>query len=469
MFMFGPFGSQRRHRLAASFVAVALLPLAISCEAIADDPVEIALSLHPARIDPFAAPSRLLPADPDLKPGNAAVVLNGLMAERLGYWSLWDTIVDDARLPVGDPRIAATEVAGIIPDMTRAGLIRDADWNHPVRAVGANVSLGDMQMVRGLLDRPLTIWIKQKLAERDLTAAIEGIRTQLACARHMGNAPFMITAMQAHAVGTVALDNLEYLVAESGCPNLRWSLSVLPPLLFDAPSMLEWHTRLLELSLPRLKMGIPHDSDDEAWQQIASDYFDLIQDSQNPLASEQRADLILRCAPLGRERLVRRGLLSADAAMAISPEASVMRAILDHHADIGRQMRLAWALPRSEAIGQLAKVDALAGAWDLDIDSWPLANGFVKDFLFFNHFSRRTVMLETVESLRHHAATHDGELPAALADLEYAPRRDPVSGLPFIYVRGESPSAATLSMPDIPGVPDDAQQRRTYKIEMVSP
>ena len=52
---------------------------------------------------------------------------------------------------------------------------------------------------------------------------------------------------------------------------------------------------------------------------------------------------------------------------------------------------------------------------------------------------------------------------------EYAARRDPVSGLPFTYVRGESPSTASLSMPDIPGVPDDSQQRRTYKIEMVSP
>jgi len=155
--------------------------------------------------------------------------------------------------------------------------------------------------------------------------------------------------------------------------------------------------------------------------------------------------------------------------MVLSPDAAVMRAILDHHATLGRQMRLAWALPPSEAIGQLAKLDGLAGAWDFGIDSWPLANGFLKDFLFFNHFSRRTAMLETVESLRHHAATHDGQLPATLADLEYAPRRDPVAGLPFIYVRGESPTAATLSMPDIPGVPDDAQQRRTYKIEMVSP
>ena len=467
--MFNLLGSQRRYRLAASCVAVAAFLLAISSEAMADDPVEIVLALHPARIDPFAAPPRLLPADPDLKPGNAAVVLNGLMAERQGYWSVWDTIYDDARLTVGDPRIAATDVAGIIPDMIRAGLIRDADWNHPVREDGANVYLGDMQMVRGLLERPLTIWIKQKLAEHNLAAATEGIRTQLACARHMGNAPFFITAMQAHAVGTVAIDNLEYLVAQPGCPNLRWSLSVLPPLLFDAPSMLEWHTRLLELSLPRLKLGIPHDSDLEAWQQIASEYFDLIEDSKNPLTPEQRADLILRCAPLTRERLVRRGLLSADAAMAISPETAVMRAILDHHADIGRQMRLAWALPPSEAIGQLAKLDGLPGAWDFGIDSWPLANGFLKDFLFFEGFSRRTAMLETVDSLRHHAATHDGELPAALADLEYAARRDPVAGLPFTYIRGDAPTTATLSMPDIPGLPDDSQQRRTYKIEMVSP
>jgi hypothetical protein len=52
----------------------------------------------------------------------------------------------------------------------------------------------------------------------------------------------------------------------------------------------------------------------------------------------------------------------------------------------------------------------------------------LKDFLFFEGFSRRTAMLETVESLRHHAATHDGQLPATLADLEYAAGQVRVAG-----------------------------------------
>lgn len=115
--MFGSFGSHRRQGIAACFGGLTLLLIAIFGEVRGDDPIEIVLELHPARIDRFAAPPRLLPADPDLKPGNAAVVLNGLMAERQGLWNSWDTIVDDARLPVGDPRIAATNVAGIIPDM----------------------------------------------------------------------------------------------------------------------------------------------------------------------------------------------------------------------------------------------------------------------------------------------------------------------------------------------------------------
>jgi len=45
----------------------------------------------------------------------------------------------------------------------------------------------------------------------------------------------------------------------------------------------------------------------------------------------------------------------------------------------------------------------------------------------------------------------------------------PWAGLPTTDVRGDTPTTATLSMPDIPGFPDDAQQRRTYTIEMVSP
>lgn len=469
--MIGPFRSHGRHVIAASFLAVAVLRLAISSGAMADDPVEIVLALHPARIDPFAALPRLLPADPDLEPGNAAVVLNGLYAERLGVVLSWKENSNEvAVLPVGDPRIGAFSVESMIPDMIRSGRIRDADWNHPVHDDFANVYLGDMQTARRMVSYELTIWIKQKLAEHNLTAAEEGIRTQLACARHIGNTPFLLTGLYAQSAGRLALDNLEYLVAEPGCPNYRWSLSVLPPLLFDAPRALEWEARRLTLSLPMAKEGLPADHDVASWQQLTAEYFELTDDPKKPLSAAQRADLIARLAAYGREELVRRDVVSADAAEALPPEAAVMLLLLTQFAEVGRKTRSAWSLPPERAIRELRSIDHHVAEIASRVDGRSFfGESNLHSYLFSQSFSRRTAMLETVESLRHHAATHDGHLPATLADLEYAARPDPVAGEPFTYVRGDKPTTASLSMPDIPGVPDDAQQRRTYKIEMVSP
>jgi len=469
--MFGPFGWRTRLRTAACFICLTLLHFAISSGAQGDEPIEIVLALHPARIDPFAPPPRLLPADPDLKPGNAAVVLNGLFAERLGVVLSWrENSNEVAVLPVGDPRIAAFSVESMIPDMIRAGRIRDADWNHPFRDDLANVYLGDMQTARMMVSYKLTIWIKQKLAEHDLAAAEEGIRTQLACARHIGDTPFLLTGLYAQSAGRLALDNLEYLISEPGCPNYRWSLSVLPPLLFDSTSALEWQARHLTLSLPTAKNGLPAVDDVRSWQHISSEYFDFVGDPKNPLAVDQRAELIARLAPFGREELVRLEIVSADAADTLSPEAAVMRWLLPHFVEIGRRATSAWSLPPNDAVRKLQAIDRDGADFESRFDGWSMfGSNNLHSYLLARSFSRRTAMLETVESLRHHAATHDGELPVTLADLEYAARRDPVAGLPFTYVRGDKPTTASLSMPDIPGLPDDSQQRRTYTIEMLSP
>lgn len=450
---------------------LATLYVASPLAAPAEEPIEVILELHPARIDHLAPQPRLFPADTVLEQGNAAVVLNMLYAERLGMVFGWpEDLHDVASLPVGDPRIAATRVTPMIPDMHRAGRIRDADWNHPLRGRPNDVYLGDMQLARRLCECGLTVWIKQQLAEGHSETAEEGIRTQLACARHIGSPPFLVTALQAHSVARHALDNVEFLVTRPDCANYRWSLSVLPPLFFDAPNTLAWEATYLVRSLPGLDHGPPPDDDAPAWRAIATEFFDLLDNTPKRLDDQQRADLVAKHAVPAREMLVHRGRVSAEQADAMAPETALMRMLLAYHDEIGRRRRTAWLRPPPEAIAELGDLDRLAAGMteDFGLRGFSYAS-HVADYLFIRDFSRRAAILETVESLRHHAAVHEGRLPASLADLEYPSRPDPVALLPLDYARGEDPATATLSLPDVPGVPENLQRRRTYMIEMVMP
>jgi hypothetical protein len=81
--------------------------------------------------------------------------------------------------------------------------------------------------------------------------------------------------------------------------------------------------------------------------------------------------------------------------------------------------------------------------------------------------NRRTALLRIIEGLRHYAATHEGRLPEALADLKDTPApEDPLLEQPFEYTLTDG--VATLFAPGI-DVGDTKLAEYSYRIKVRKP
>ena len=461
--MFGPFGSQRRHWLAASFVAVALLPLAISCEAIADDPIEIALSLHPARIDNLAPPPRLLPADPDLKPGNAAVVLLRMPWEQQGWMEEWlPKITEVSQLPPDDPRVAEFPFNRFAGEMRRAAFMRDADWDYPLDEEPLNsILLPDVQGLRSFIGRGMPIWINQRIAAGDLDGAREGILTMLSCSRHVARTPLFVCQLVATAAAGAALDRTECLISQPHCPNLHGSLVLLPDTIGDCQAAVQMEAQMIERSLPTLRRGAPPRGDTEGWTAVMDEYLRSETDSAGGtgLLTPNLEGLRFRLAGEARAAVARGAFAALEGP--ISDDELAMSYILAKNASAHRRAEAALRLPTPDAIRALLAIEEDANAAS-PRESRPWAS-FLRMYLANAGFGRRVRMLEVVEVLRDAAARNGGRFPASLDEVPARVPPDPFTGEPFLYEPAADGRSARLSTTPIPGI-DEPYLVRSYRL-----
>ncbi len=77
---------------------------------------------------------------------------------------------------------------------------------------------------------------------------------------------------------------------------------------------------------------------------------------------------------------------------------------------------------------------------------------------------RRLDILQCIEGIRMYAGSHDGRLPASLADMTASPApMDPITGREFVYTAGGS--HATLEGPAPTG--DDPSHAVRYELTLV--
>src|SRR5205823_1187631 len=67
-----------------------------------------------------------------------------------------------------------------------------------------------------------------EVARRDFDDAVRTAKTMFALARHLGEYPTTAGNRAGLAVAQMALDTLEEMVQQPGCPNLYWALTDLP-------------------------------------------------------------------------------------------------------------------------------------------------------------------------------------------------------------------------------------------------
>jgi len=463
--------SRPRHlqAFAAMAVAVGILP-ATARVARADDPVVVKLTLHPARIDELAPPPRLLPADPDLKPGNAAVVLLRMPWEQRAWMQEWlPQLAEIAKLSPDDPRVAEFPFNRFADEMRRAAFIRDADWNYPLDdAPLDSILLPDLQGLREFIGQGMSVWVNQQIATGNLEGAREGVLVQLACARHVGRTSLVVNQLVAAAIADQGLDSLERVIGAPGGPNLHATLRLLPDGVSSGVEAVQWTAVFEKRSLPMQRDGVPQPGDETAWARALDGWLDRWMADDGQPSPERRAAIRARIAAAGKKAFDTQAPPELDLTTASDDEIA-LQFLLVTYRQIHEATEMAWQLEEPEAIAALVAVDArvnelepILGEGLLSFLSHPL-----RWYLPIHRFGRRARMLEVVEALRDAAARNGGRLPASLAEVPARVPLDPFTGKPFLYETAPDRRSARLAMPPIPGI-DEPRYGRVCELTIGS-
>lgn len=453
--------------LAASLLALTSWP---HPSIFAAEPEEIEITLHPRRAESSQS-IRLLPADPELRDGDAAVVMLRIIWEQRAYM---ETVVPQfeglMELPYDDPKIEKTiAFQRFYEQLHRAAYIREAHWNYPLREEPlAYILLPDVQGFRMFVGRGLSLWVGTKIAKGELEEAREGILTQFACARHLARTPFVVNQLVANNIAASAFEKIELLMGHRQSPNLYWALGQLPDAIGNPRSTVQWEARMLPGSLTTLDTEMA--MDDEGWKEVAFEFSQFMQlQSPNAIPAGEAESLKKRLLIAARRYLQDEQGFTSEQLDGFVPEAIVMRWILAIHDNIYAEIEAAYGLPPQVALARLVELDArqeqLLKEVRSPVSSFP--RNSAKIYLALQRFQRHAKLLQAVEAIRDHVASSDGKLPDSLDDVKLFVPNDPLTAEPFPYERDGD--VATIGWTILNDLPAKEQVKRTYRLRVAAP
>lgn len=448
-------------RIFLAIVALAALPLTTR----AGETV-VRLIVQPMPAPKPALKYLLLPEVRELKPGNPAQYYLRCFMEQRNFFFNKKVAADRARyrtMPLAE--LAKENLQYYV----RTNALRQVDWAARLNAIdwemvprvqseGVDVSMPELGPLR-VLAEALHVRFRIEVAGRHFDDAVYTARTMFAMARHLGEYPTESANHVGLFVAGLAVDTLEEMVHQPGCPNLYWALTDLPCSLVEIRKGLQGDGTLaakelepireddvmteeqLEKVVSRLSgvMGLGREQAGRAPRGLRSSLAARVKDAERVEAARKRLFAIRRAALVGRTP----GKETVSVFLARMLEMTTVKDTIDKFSAL--QMILldekrVYELRRDERMKLLAlapwQIDALSSEEREDG-----RDGLFVDFLPHviparraqARLEQRLALLRHVEALRLYAAGHDGKLPEKLSDIVVPLPADPFTGKPFLY------------------------------------
>ena len=398
---------------------------------------------------------RLLPAEYELRDGNAAPILLRLPWEQTQFL-MTDVSVfhEHLEIPLSEPGKIITAGPGLRPrmyaELRRAAFRRTAAWEYPIDESPADeIILPDVQGSRQLVFGGLAVWIRLQIAQKRLDEARQGILVGLANARHYARSPFLISQLVAAAHSNVVLDRLEELIQQPGCPNFYWPLTALPSPFIDFRRGFEFNRGMLEKSVVGLH-DLEQARSPEQWDALAHPLIKKLLDDSIPNDERALEAIHARALGLARRELPKLRPEVQESIPALCDGELIVRWFMARIDDLYDRMTGACGLTPSQAVAELCRIESEASELTNANSLRLVMQDPSTAYLELVRFDRRVASLRVVEALRHYAATHQGKLPEKLAEMTGTPvPRDPYTGEPFGYKRQSASVVITA-----PGIAD---------------
>ncbi len=428
--------------LLASVALVSLSPAARGGEAV------VRFNVRPMAASKPALKYLLLPEVRELNPGNPVQwYIRSFQEQRIFYFSK-EANAERARyrtLPLAKlPAGALLRYGGsALRAADWAARLDTPDWEvlQRVQGEGPGLRLTELGPLR-IMGEALQVRFRGAVAGRRFDDAVHSAKTMFALARHLGKCPVGAANGVGLTTAGLALDTLEEMVQQPGCPNLYWALTDLPGPLVDLRKGIQGDRVVAEADLRRLRQEPMTDAEVEAVVGRLSGTLGYARERAGRAPRSLRAALRALLKDPQKVQAARLRLLEAAAAEPRSP-AEALRAValvplLPPAQVILLDEKRAYEEQRDERLKLLAltpgQIDRLGGKESA-------AGGLFADLLPDVARVRRTqarveqrvALLRHVEALRLYAAAHDGRPPAQLSDCAVPLPADPFTGQPFRY------------------------------------
>ena len=399
-------------------------------------------------VRPMAAPKpamkyQLLPEVREMSPGNAMQWYMRCFAEQRNFFFSKEGVAQRNNyraMSLAELRSAKLTGYGgsALTQADWAARLNTCDWEvlRRVQSDGMDMTLPELGPLKTLAVA-LQVRFRIEVANDQFDDAVRTAKTMFALARHLGDYPAETANLVGMSVAQLALDALEEMVQQSGCPNLYWALTDLPNPLVELRKGVQGDRSLVAAELRALRADVPMTAAQlEEFVSRLSGGLGFTREQAGQEPRSLRAALAARVKDTARVQAAHKGLVADEGLSAVFQKFEPVQIIL---LDEKREYE-ALRDERLKLLGlPLWQVDALtrgtepgAGGDGLFADLLPQ---IVKARRTQGQLERRLALLRQVEALRKYAADHRGMLPERLAELAGPSPTDPFTGKPFDYSR----------------------------------
>lgn len=319
------------------------------------------------------------------------------------------------------------------------------DFDRQIKSVAnpAGYLLPEVQSVRDVA-RVQAMRFLVAMAENRTDDAIKILGQMIAMGPHFCQEPFLVSNLVGTACVNIGLQQAYYLSEHPDAPNLYWAIAQLPNPLINLEQSLAYEREFLFEQVKVLRDVDDTPKPDGYWSEFIDRFTAAIKGVGRPLdelESFGKAGATLAIGsnvPKAREYLVKVEGMSNDKLNKL-PNAQIfflaMRRFYERYRDeefkysfLPEHARKKSNATSTEFGESLKRYGLITIPTSLLLPAVQAAQSASQ------RTQQQLAMWQTIESIRHHLATHDNKLPAALEELELPAPHDPLTSGPFEYV-----------------------------------
>ncbi|MCA9214125.1 MAG: hypothetical protein KDB27_13730 [Planctomycetales bacterium] len=340
------------------------------------------------------------------------------------------------------------------PILREASFRRNFSLDRNIKEVGNPIMylLPEINQLREVA-RYQSIRFRLALAENRIDDAITYLGQNFSLAEHLGHDDFFVSSLVGIAIGAIAWNDALYLLERPDAPNLYWAFASLPKPMVSIQRAFAYERHMLFEQIKQLREIDEHPRNDGYWQDFIdrlianSDAFELVlnanwnvKDMEKTKARALVATVVAAAYPGAKQYLVNDVKMNLDTVNAY-PKAQTVFLALKIYSERTRDEQMKWQHVPYPLVNESPLYAKSIQQMELDRKRIGLITKPIQDLLpavqavnaAVNRAQQYVAMVQIIEAIRYHAATHNGRLPQSLANLELPVVNDPITGHPFEY------------------------------------